>query len=226
MRNSFLEILFPRFCLGCGYVGTYLCQNCESKMMRVKRNSCFYCNKPSLLGLTHPGCKKKQGVDGYISLYLYNGLFKQLLQESKYKGAHMVLKTLLSFPQKKAMEDVWRWNSLWNPTVISVPLHPQRQKERGFNQSEIIVSAYFSSQFISDTLLERINNTAHLAHIHDKNERKRKIKGAFKYCKSTIPKTVVVVDDVITSGSTIIECAKTLKENGVQTVLAFSLAKG
>lgn len=195
-------------------------------MKKIKRNTCFYCDKPSPLGLTHPKCKKKKGIDGHISLYLYGGLFKRLLQESKYKGAHAVLRTLLSFPQKRAMEDVWRWNSLWNPTVMSIPLHSQRQRERGFNQSEIITNAYFHSQFAKETLIKRIDNTPHLAHIQNKSERKRKIKGAFAYCGSSVPKTVLVVDDVITSGSTILECAKVLKENGVQAVLAFSLAKG
>jgi competence protein ComFC len=225
MGNSLLEILFPRFCIGCGYVGTYVCQTCESKMKRIKRSGCFYCEKPSPFGLTHPGCKRKNGIDGYISLYLYNGIFKKILQESKYKGARLVLETLLSFPQNTLQQDIKKWNYLYKPVFTYVPLHRQRERERGFNQSEIIINMLFP-QYEKKILLKRINNTAHLAHINDKNERKKHIKGAFSYINSAHPETAVVVDDVITSGATLLECVKEMKENGVQTVLAFSLAKG
>lgn len=226
MRNSLLEVLFPRFCLGCGYVGTYICQRCESKMKRVNGEKCFYCNQPTLYGLTHPGCKTKQGLDGYVSVYLYNGLFKELLHESKYNGAYMVLKTVLSFPQNKAWEVVGAWNKLFTPIVTSVPLHPQRLRERGFNQAQIIADEYSKFQLNTQTLLKRIQNTKHIAHINNKMERKRNIRGAFKFCGNALPQATLLIDDVITSGSTILECTKVLKENGVRTVLALSLAKG
>lgn len=227
MINTPLELLFPRFCLGCGYVGSYICPPCEAKMERVKRARCFYCDKSSLLGLTHPGCKQKNGIDGYLSLYLYAGLFKKLLQTSKYKGAYTVLLTLLSFPQLNTLQDMCKWNTLFKPTVMSVPLHPQRIRERGFNQSEIITKQYFRSpKFLSGDILERRINTNHLANIGNKNKRRHYIRGAFRFIGTHTPKAALLVDDVTTSGSTVLECSRVLKENGVQTVLAFSLAKG
>jgi len=110
---------------------------------------------------------------------------------------------------------------------MSVPLHAQRIKERGFNQSDIITDIYSGMVGIpTGVFLERVINTDHLAAIGDKNKRKLHIHGAFKYRGVSPPSAVLLVDDVITSGSTILECSRTLKENGVQTVLAFSLAKG
>lgn len=196
-------------------------------MKKIKQPCCFYCDRPSFLGFTHPGCKRKNGIDGYVSTYLYNGLFVKLLQESKYKGAHIVLKTLISFSQQKVMHDIYEWQRLLSPTIMSVPLHSQRLKERGFNQSDLIVDNYFQSgDFPRKNLLERIINTDHLANMGNKSKRKSHIRGAFAFKGKYIPKTILLVDDVITSGSTVLECSRILKENGVQTVLAFSLAKG
>lgn len=227
MENHFLDLLFPKFCLGCGFLGAYLCFQCESTMKRVKIPKCFYCNNPSLLGLTHPKCRQKKGVDGFLSLYLYTGLFVKILRESKYKGAYEVLFNLLTFSQRETHEKLYKWNNLFTPSVTSLPLHPQRLRERGFNQSEIISNYYFSSsRFYKETLLDRTINTDHLANIGNRKRRKQHIRGAFSFHNKTIPKAALLVDDVVTSGSTILECSKVLKENGVQTVLAFSLAKG
>lgn len=227
MKTSLLEVFFPQFCLGCGYVGTYICPTCESKMKKVKTPNCFYCEKPSFLGLTHPGCQRKEGIDGHFSIYQYDGLFKKLLQASKYRGAYSVLHSLLNIPQPNVFQELYKWNTLFKPFVISVPLHAQRMRERGFNQSEMITKRYFNNpEFLKANLLSRTTNTDHLANIGNIRKRRQHIRGAFTYTGAAIPKAALLVDDVITSGSTILECSKTLKERGVQIVLAFSLAKG
>lgn len=167
-------------------------------------------------------------MDACYSLCLYEGLFIKLLQEAKYKGAREVLEEILKLSQTDTFTIVSQWVRLFAPIVASVPLHPQRVKERGFNQSRIITDLCFSSLIKkNEELIERKTNTLHLANITDKTERKKHIKGAFLYVgKMSPPKAIILVDDVITSGSTMKECAKVLKEAGVQTVLAFSLAKG
>ena len=227
MGRSILDLLFPRFCLGCGYLGTYVCAHCEMGMKKINTPICFYCKKPSLLGLTHPRCRQQKGIDGFLSHYLYNGLFKKILQESKYKGAYSVLQSLLEFPKPNLSHILNKWNDIYSPYVISVPLHPKRIRERGFNQSDIIAKKYFNSNMLAQThFLQRTINTDHLANIGNKNKRKQHIRDAFVCDKKYIPKHIILVDDVITSGATIIECSKVLKERGAQTVLAFSLAEG
>lgn len=227
MRNSLLELFFPRFCIGCGYLGSYICDSCEKRLEKVKKITCFYCGKSSLFGLTHPGCKHKDGIDGYLSMYLYTGLFKKILHESKYKGSFAVLETLLSLSGQCRYEEVEIWKRLFNPCITPVPLNSERLRQRGFNQSEMIMEKYSAINDLEKIYcLSRINNTPHLAHIKDKAIRRKIIKGAFTYVGDTVPQTIIVVDDVITSGSTISECAKILKRKGVQTVLTISLAKG
>ncbi len=227
MDSTLIELLFPRFCMGCGYLGTYVCGSCEEKMGKVKKTTCYYCEKLSPFGLTHPGCTRKNGIDGHISTYLYTGLFKKLLHESKYKGAYNILKTLLSLCGQHKWREILAWERLFSPLVVSVPLHPNRLKQRGFNQSEIIAEKYITTTGLDKgRCLVRVGDTPHLANITDKNVRKHQIKGAFKFNGEHIPRSVVLVDDVITSGATLLECTKTLKLKGVQTVLTISLAKG
>lgn len=226
MKSFIMELFFPRFCVGCGYLGTYVCHSCETALERVKKNSCYYCDKASPFGLTHPGCKKKDGIDGHLSLYLYTGLFKKILHESKYKGAHQVLTTLLSLNELCKQREILIWKQLFSPLVVSVPLHTNRLKQRGFNQSEIIAEKFTSAGFTIGSCLLRVGDTPHLANIKNKNTRKHQIRSAFKFKGEYIPRSVVLVDDVITSGATLLECAKTLKQKGVQTVLTISLAKG
>lgn len=227
MWHSLLNLPFPRFCLGCGYVGVFLCRACEESMVKLQTPLCFYCNKPSLLGLTHPACRKKDGVDGYISLYKYGGLFKKILLESKYRGAYTVLEDIFSFPQHSLFSILHKWKILFNPIATCVPLHEQRMKERGFNQSDILLKkGPVGLLYHNKQLLVRVVNTDHLANIGNKHKRKEHIKNAFTFIGDITPSSVLLVDDVITSGSTISECVKVIKKSGVKTALAFSLAKG
>lgn len=227
MKTSLIELFFPRFCMGCGYIGTYLCLRCKQTHLHIKTPTCFYCGRASFGGLTHPSCRSDNGIDGCLSLYSYKGLFSKILQESKYRGAYLTLQTLLSYSDFLRTKEYFMWNTLYKPFAISVPLHPQRLKERGFNQSDLIVRSWFNTEWNpSDNILKRKIDTDHLANIGNLHSRKKHIINAFEYVGKLTHQSVVIVDDMITSGSTILECAKVLKKRGVQTVLAFSLAKG
>ena len=150
-----------------------------------------------------------------------------MLHEVKYKGSHLILKEVLSYPSQYRERNVGRLINLFKPEIISVPLHPQRFNERGFNQSDMVADLLLMARNIKRReLLIRTINTKHLANISEKRERKKCIRGAFTYVGKTVPDTVLIVDDVVTTGSTLLECASTLKKIGVRVVLAVSLAKG
>jgi len=224
--RSFLSVLLPPFCIQCGFIGVYICSTCLKNISVIKTNKCFYCGKGSALGLTHIICKKRWGVDGAISFYKYNNTFRKILITAKYQKAHRVLFHLLFSINPTLYTTIWKWTGLFSPIITAVPLHPQREQERGFNQSEIVakhLAGILKCEY--KPLLKREKNTQHLANISDKQKRKRATKGAFSFIETTKLDSVIIVDDVITSGATINECAATLKDNGVRNVLAFSLAK-
>lgn len=227
MESLLVEFLFPRFCVGCGYLGTYVCSTCEKRMGRVGGRSCYYCGRPSLLGLTHPGCRRTRGIDGTLSIYRYDGLFKKILHESKYKGAITILNTLLKSCGAYPWSEVIAWKRMFDPHIMSVPLHANRIRQRGFNQSDSISTLFAQMAMLkTSSCLTRIHDTPHLAMSSDKKTRRNQVRQAFRVSQTPLPHAIILVDDVITTGATISECARELKKNGVQIVLTISLAKG
>jgi ComF family protein len=110
--------------------------------------------------------------------------------------------------------------------LCPVPLHRSREHERGFNQSQLLAE-FVAMEYGWDIqeLLTRKRSTGHQAH-RSRSERVHALDHAFVCNDIVLPQHVILVDDICTSGSTLEECAKTLKEAGVQTVDGLVLALG
>lgn len=229
---SFVDLFYPRFCLGCGTVGVYLCLNCRKKLVYLEKDHCFYCQKPSLHGLTHPGCQKKDGVDGFISIFQYNNFLKKIIKSFKYRLAVLVWKEFsLSIQAEKLFKiNFYRKIAEKETTFLQpIPLFPKKLRERGFNQAKIISNFFqpFLSLPIVDQLV-RIKETKPQAQIGQKRKRLLNIRGAFKIRdkKNITEKSFIIVDDVLTSGKTAEEATKILKKAGAKKVFILTLAKG
>jgi ComF family protein len=124
---------------------------------------------------------------------------------------------------RQAGQDLVNWHGF---TIIPVPLHARRKRERGFNQSEII--AEIISEKLGLTInqnLRRVIYTAQQAKLSG-DERRKNLQGAFVWSGGQAPEKVLLVDDVFTTGATMQECAKVLKNCGVKTVSCLVLARG
>lgn len=118
--------------------------------------------------------------------------------------------------------------SILNSVVIPIPLHKSRERQRGFNQAKLMaeyVADYFNLPLVED--LERIKKTESQAKMKNKEERLKNISGCFKITNpnSIKEKNVVLIDDVFTTGDTINEAIKILKENGAKKIIALVAAK-
>jgi ComF family protein len=144
----------------------------------------------------------------------------------KYNGAEAIAVRLGIYIAKKIADDEKLSTS---SVIVPVPLHPARKRERGYNQSELIVKRIGRELSIKHEprLLERTRQTQTQT-LFDAEGRKKNIAGAFSMGKHFIDvvkgKNILLIDDVITTGSTIRECAKVLKENGAAEVYAASAA--
>lgn len=205
-------------------MGTYLCDSCAMKLTRAPR-TCHYCGGRATLGLTHPGCRRKRGIDGEICLYTYEPGIARVLHEAKYQGAWRLLVALCNYASWKDTYDVHVWRTLFNPTIVPVPLHKHKTRQRGFNQSDIIARQLLGYVKPEGPLLVRWKENGPQASIKEVGERRQNVRGIFSV-PTRAPETVLLVDDVITTGSTIEECARALKRAGTQRVLALSVAKG
>ena len=227
--NFLKDLLFPKMCAGCGAIGSFVCLRCRTKLLVLEKQRCFYCKSPSLYGFTHPGCKKQFGVDGTISIYIYNPFLKKLLKTAKYRLAKDSLMELLNIATVPAGLLLYSTRSPFLELPLQpVPLHSSRLRTRGFNQGEVLCrflkSLRPSVQIID--ILDRQRSTPAQAQMKTRVKRYLNMSSAFKIKKVKVPKNLLLVDDVITSGSTIRSATETLKRAGVEKVIAFSLARG
>ncbi len=226
----FKDILFPKFCLGCGFIGSYICLNCQKKLSYLKKDSCFYCKRASYAGFTHPACKKEFGIDGFIAVFHYSDLLKKIIKNIKYRMAKEILEELFQLMNYQTIEKLRFYKKLNNELFLQpIPLHPIRLRERGFNQSENIAEFLQKIFLLSEVnILVRTKNTFPQAQIKLGQKRYLNIKGAFKLSDEKLhpEKQILLVDDVVTTGSTVKEAARVLKKNGSEKVYVFALAKG
>ena len=109
--------------------------------------------------------------------------------------------------------------------ITGIPLNPIKEKERGYNQSALIakeLGKYLNIQ-VNNTLIKRIKNTPSQTKLN-RDQRIENVKNAFECNLNLIDKKIILVDDIITTGSTINECAHVLKKQGAKKVIAVALA--
>lgn len=222
-----LDILFPRFCLGCGKYGGYICAKCRGKI-KLTQDKCPVCDKLSFQGKTHAICKKKNSLDGLFSIYKYEGAVKNLIRAIKYKFAFDVASTIAKFVVDGVREERFSFD---NAVLVPVPLHPQRERWRGFNQAELIgkiVARQLGWKF-ENRLIYKLKNTTPQMNL-DREKRLRNLCGKFAvnraYKNKIEPgKTYIIFDDVATTGATIAEICKVLKGSGAKKVWGLTIAR-
>lgn len=221
-----LDLLFPKICVGCGRLGSYICAPCYRKIQYKEFDICMYCRKRSYLGLTHPACKKKNGVDGVFSFLYYKDVTRKIIVDIKYRMATHIYNEFFRTIHPAALQHCFRYLQVFHPCKLQpMPLHSLKMNSRGFNQSEYI------ARFLSDTynipvcnVLRRIRNTEPQAHMREKRERMNNVRGVF-LCEQTLKnENIILVDDVVTTGSTIMEATRILKLKGAKNVAAVTIS--
>lgn len=199
------------------------CPNCSAY---VERRGAFCA--PCMRRLVHVHALARssdaaQDLDGVWAFAHYREAVRDLLRALKYqkqRSALPALHTLLV-----AGEDVL--DDLPRPLVaVPVPLAPKRQRKRGFNQAEEIFASWLAAHGIAlRPLLIRTRETAPL-YEQTRTERRQELRGAFAMATGAevAGADILLVDDIMTTGTTLTECARTLKRAGARRVYAFVLA--
>ncbi len=232
IKGILLDIFFPKFCVSCRKEGRYLCQDCLlflSEALPV----CPVCLKTEYYSRRHKKCKKKNELDGLVALYDYEGLIKKLIYQTKYESLIEIPHELIEYGFLAINNNKERFyyflSFLYDEkTIITyVPLSKTKEHERGFNQSEEAakVVARFTNKKVFSLLLKQKENKPQKN--LNKKDRQENVRGVFSINLDTceIPQRVIVVDDVYTSGATLKECTKVLKEAGVKEAWGFVLAR-
>jgi len=231
IKNFLLDIFFPKFCVGCGKEGIYLCEDCKSCLEISEQVFCL-CEKPNRL-IQNGKCNKCKfkKLDGlYLAVSYKNQLVKKIIHQFKYEPLIKELSESLTdliithFLLLNKVDDFWK-----DKILIPIPLYITKLKRRGFNQAEEIaknLSNAFKAPLLNDCLI-KIKETPAQMELSEK-ERKENLKGAFEVKEKERIKNqkIILIDDVYTTGATMEEAAKILKEAGAKEVWGIVIARG
>jgi ComF family protein len=230
--QTILDSLYPPTCVACGRVGSsWWCETCRSEIERLDADPCPRC---LCVEQEHDraSCNGALPFHGVISTGFYHSLpLRRLVAELKYQGvtavAQQVHEYLSDVYQRR--EGVFPWTKESAVAIQPMPLSPSRERDRGFNQAAWIADRMRACWMTDDAriiniLARRCSHTPQ-AKIHDVALRKVNVAGEF-IATSRITRPIVLVDDVVTSGSTAAEAARALLLAGVPRVYLATLAVG
>jgi competence protein ComFC len=232
--NTLIELFYPSNCVGCGNAqspGVFLCERCKQSVHRIVAPYCNVCSRPfegALSGIfACPNCEdRRPAFDCVVSKYHAKGLLRELIHRFKY-GRQYYLRGVLAEYLIEAMLDE-RIQGLPADGLVPVPLHPTRLRERGFNQAEALAEAVFKRKGVPILRCIRRKRYTQTQTRFDRSERMLNLRNSFAMRKNSDvrDKHLVLLDDILTTGSTLHECALVLREAGAATVRAITVARG
>lgn len=224
--SMILDIIFPKHCINCSKAGNYLCPDCTSTITRHLQ-VCFVCRKISPLGKTHSYCQSKTNFDAVIIATQYKDTIKRALVKIKYGLHYDILSELL---EKTLSSDKIRLFLEQQPIdyCTEIPMHSFKYKQRGFNQT-LLITKWLETKYNipHQTLLVKIQQTHAQMHLN-RNDRLFNLTNTIQLDKNTNlqNKSILLVDDVITTGTTLEESASVLKNHGAQKIIGLVIANG
>ena len=226
--NDILTIIYPDHCIGCDKIlksgeSKWVCDDCSYHFEIRDYRKCEICGRI----IYHRGkCRicnsEKVYFDKGYSVFEYKEAVRNAIREFKYRGMFRYGKYLGEIMADNAADNI---NTEFD-YVTAVPLHPKRYRGRGYNQSEILAKAVAKALGVEyRKLLVRCVNTKPQNSL-DRKERLKNIKGAFsiKDNVSVENKNILIIDDIFTTGSTVNECSRILKNNRALRVEFFALS--
>jgi len=214
--REFFDVILPEYCLGCRARGTLVCEKCLSLATLAR------------LQVENPHI---------FSVFDYHDpLIKKALWQLKYKNKKSLAKIFGKAMYENLMEDIsdLKVFSPGKPLIIvPIPLYRKRLKERGYNQSLLLAQSLTENTplglfEINNNLVWKIKETPPQAHIANRQKRLSNIQGAFalsNFPESDVRgRTIIILDDISTTGGTINEVRKILKKSGAKKVVGFSVA--
>ena len=219
------DFIFPKKCVGCGEEGFWLCKECFGKIVQVKALFCPYCYKLTPLGQYCSRCRRYYNLTGVIIAAHYENPLKEAIHKFKYDRIRELAEPLAELLIERLQLGFPRGDLV----LVPIPLTKRRQLERGFNQAKILakkVAGEFEIDLV-DNVLIRIKERPAQVKLKGR-ERRENVKGIFAVrgdIGQIKNKTVLLVDDVFTTGATLNEAAKVLRQAGARNIWGLVIAK-
>ena len=215
MLDKILDLIFPPVCGVCGRIDkNSLCKKCEIEL-----------KKQAVFGIDNyrEDCQKL--FDEHLYIFTYSGVIRDIMLNYKFNDDSYLYKTFTNFllKNKNFVENINSYD-----IIVPVPLSKKRKMERGYNQSLLIAKEISKSTKIkiNNDCLKKVKNIVAQSTLN-KEDRQKNIEGAFilKNNKNIQNKKVLIIDDIFTTGSTVNECSKIIKQAGATNIGILTIAK-
>jgi len=231
--NWLLDCVFPVRCLGCSVLERgYLCSRCIKTIPLRSSFECIGCKQPVPFGKTCGLCRPQNHLDAlYVAANFTHPLLKKSIAHFKYQFideltsplTHIIRRYIKRISRQKEFSIF-----IDQPTIVPVPLHYRRLNWRGFNQAELLathLARHFQLPLELNTL-QRIKSTKPQALLSEREDRIKNIEDIFICTRNVTASSILLIDDICTTGATLNECARVLKIRGAQRVSALVVARG
>lgn len=218
-----IDWVFPPTCGGCTAPGVRWCKTCQDGLARISDEMCPVCGEPQTGRQVCRACTQEPPYFNALrSCAIFQGPFRRALHRLKYQN-DIGLGEALSIHLIE-LYNQYRWQIDF---IVPVPLSPTRMRERGYNQSSLLGRPFaraINKPFRSDMLMK--SRETHTQVGLSALERKKNVAGAFTaQSRLAQGKSILIVDDVTTTGSTISACAQALREAGASAVYGLTLTR-
>jgi ComF family protein len=233
MLQALGTLLYPPACAICWASvpsDEYLCDACHDKAVRITPPFCAVCSEPFAGAITGPftcaNCAHRTlYFEAAVASYRSRSVVRRIVHDFKY-GHHLYLKHIVARWLTAAFDDP-RLRDQSFDVVVPVPLHPARQRDRGFNQAAVLAKMLSGQRSIKylEALVRVRYTTTQTA--FDRTERMENLHNAFRLRENMDVRhlRVLLIDDVLTTGATLSECARILRKAGAASVYAATAAR-
>jgi competence protein ComFC len=220
---AMIDWLYPPSCAGCGCSGSRWCSICQSNTAQIGQQVCEQCGEPNnAAGICLLCQHSPPAFTAVRSWAIYGGVVRQALHALKYRQ-NIALGDTLSVPLLHLYNELnWQID-----IIVPVPLSNKRKRSRGYNQSALLARPLSLAAGIPyrANALQRVRDTVSQVGLSGK-ERSINVRGAFAaQSKFVRGKTILVIDDITTTGATIQNCAAALLEAGAVNVYGLTVAR-
>jgi competence protein ComFC len=218
-----IDFVYPPECAGCGKPGVLFCEDCLRKVKHISLRCCPICGNPGRsTAICENCCEEKPSFSALRSWGEYSEPLRGALHTLKYRNNLGLARVFTPMLVEIVKSQNWELDA-----VLPVPLCRSHSKERGFNQSELL--AYPLALELGLPLLThaitRVKETSSQVSL-DRESRFKNLEGAFVGNPATLKeRSVLLVDDTVTTGATLVSCSKALLDSGCRSVFCITVAK-
>lgn len=210
LGNAILDLIFPPRCARCGRVDTRWCSTCQHDLDSIS---------------VHPQYRVVEGLNSVVATGVHDGALQDAIQALKYENTTLLAQALGMRLVQCLAQTHWTID-----TIVPVPLHPSRLAERGYNQSQLLGDVLAAQQAAPCQPDAIVRNRVTQSQVGlNQVERQQNMVDAFSaHPDSVANRTVLLIDDVCTTGSTLTACAIAARQAGAAAVygLTVSTARG